>query len=377
MRNAANAADLLADLVRLVSPDPPGREIEIARFVRNRLGSSGIQVELDEFAPGRANLLARIPGEGRRPALVFSAHFDTLPVGEGEWLRDPFGATVLEGRLYGRGASDMKSGMAAMIAAAERIAATPGSLEGDLVLAFSAGESSNCLGARRFAETRALRGADALLISEPTSLQVALAEMAALQLRLVAHGRSGHVSGGDAAAGRGANAIERMTDALVSLRAFRIEAAGHPLLGPPSVSVGAIRGGAMANLTPDRCAAEIDCRLLPGMDPAATERALARHLGADLTIERIDFKPSVETPVDDPFARLCLRAVGGNARPIGVSYFSDAAVLSPAFGLPMVLLGPGELGLSGQTDEYCDLAKLEKAAELYELIARERLGGSP
>lgn len=367
---SSDVIDLLSALVRQDTRDPPGREIGIASLVHERLRDAGLESVLDEFAPGRANVVARIRGRGSRPAIVFSAHFDTVPLGNEAWTRDPFGAEIVDGALYGRGAADMKGGMAAMIVAAECLCREPECLAGDLVLALTAGESSNCLGARRLAETSALKGAGALLVSEPTSMDVLLAEKGALWLRLIAHGRSGHPSGG---ADGSQSAIERMMDALACLRGFDFHARTHPLLGSPTVSVGRIEGGTVVNLTPDRCEAEIDVRTLPGMDPEAIENNLLSCLGRDLEIERIDYKPPVETPADHPFARICFETVtagqGSPAVPGGASYYSDAAVLAPAFNLPMVIIGPGRLGMSGQTDEHVMTADVIRAAGLYRRIA--------
>ena len=360
----SDVIDLLGELVRQDTRDPPGRETAIASLVHERLRGAGLESVLDEFAPGRANLVARVRGRAERPAIVFSAHFDTVPLGRETWTRDPFGAEIVDGALYGRGAADMKSGMAAMIVAAEELGREPGGLAGDLVLALTAGESSNCLGARRLAATAALEGAGALLVSEPSSMDVLLAEKGALWLRLVAHGRSGHPSGGP-----GRSAIERMMEALAALRNLDFHAGEHPLLGRPTVSVGRIAGGTVVNLTPDRCEAEIDIRTLPGMETQAIVAMLAGRLGGDLDIEPIDDKPPVETPADHPFARICLDAVGGQAGPGGASYYSDAAVLSPAFGLPMVIIGPGELGMSGRTDEHVAVRDVERACDLYRRIA--------
>ena len=137
--------------------------------------------------------------------------------------------------------------------------------------------------------------------------------------------------------------------------------------------MGRIEGGTVVNLTPDRCEAEIDVRTLPGMDPEAIENNLLSCLGQDLEIERIDYKPPVETPADHPFARICFETVtagqGSPAVPGGASYYSDAAVLAPAFNLPMVIIGPGRLGMSGQTDEHVMTADVIRAAGLYRRIA--------
>ena len=209
-------------------------------------------------------------------------------------------------------------------------------------------------------------------------MEVLLAEKGALWLRLVARGRSGHRSGDAGSLGGGDNAIERMLGALVALRSMRFGAPDHPLLGAPTLAVGVIAGGEVVNLTPDRCEAEIDVRTLPGMDPDDVERAIRSRVGDGLEIERIDCKPPVETDAGHPFARVCLDAAatarGRPAKPGGAGYYSDAAVLSPAFDLPMVIVGPGELGMSGRTDEYVEIAAVEEAALLYERIARDWLG---
>ena len=366
----SGVTELLQTLVRMDTRDPPGREIDMARVVHDRLLEAGLKSVLDEFTSGRANVVARLKGRGDRPALVFSAHFDTVPLGREEWVHDPFGAAIVDGALHGRGAADMKSGMAAMIVAAESLAAGPGALAGDLVLAFTAGESSSCLGAVELSRSRALEGAGALLVSEPTSMEVLLAEKGALWLRLTAHGSSGHPSAGEGSRG---SAIERMTDVLYDLRSLGFDDGPHPLLGLPTVSTGRIQGGTVVNLTPDRCEIDIDIRTLPGMVAEEVEQHVLDHVGHDLELERLDHKPAVETAGDHPFARLCLDVVsaerGVPAEPGGASYYSDAAILSPAFDLPMVIIGPGRLGMSGRTDEHVMVSDVERAVELYRRIA--------
>ena len=369
--------DLLARLIAIETCDPPGGEIEIARLVQGYLRDRSIEAELDEFAPGRANLLARVKGDGRRPGLVFSAHFDTVPVGAQPWSHDPFAAEIKNGRLYGRGASDMKSGMAAMISAAVAVRQSGKKLGGDLILAFSAGESSNCLGAKRMVARGDLQGAGHFLVSEPTSLGILVAEKGALWLRLVAHGKGGHASAAQGSALESRSAITRMMAGLATLETLSFDIADHPLLGAPSIAVGTIRGGSVVNMTPDRCEAEIDLRLLPDQDPDAVIASLRTHIGTDIEIETIDVKPPVETAPDHPFVGACIGACrdvrGAEPVPAGVSYYSDATVICPALDLPMVILGPGELGMSGQTDEYVELAKLEQSVPIFEHIARTML----
>lgn len=373
----SDTADLLARLIAIETCDPPGGEMEIAALVHGYLEEQGIAAELDEFQPGRANVLARLKGQGGRPALIFSAHFDTVPVGAQPWSNGPFSAHVENGRLYGRGASDMKSGMAAMISAAIGLKDSKAELAGDLILAFSAGESSSCLGAKRMVERGDLKGAGHFLVSEPTSLGLLIAEKGALWLRLIAHGKGGHNSAAQGESMESHSAISRMVDTLAILQRFDFGIASHPLLGDPSIDVGTIRGGSVVNMTPDRCEAEIDLRLLPGQDVDAVVATIGSQIGDEIEIELIDFKPPVETAPDHPFVDVCLEAcrhvTGETPVPAGVSYYSDATIICPALDLPMVILGPGELGMSGQTDEYVELAKLDRAVPIFERVARMML----
>jgi succinyl-diaminopimelate desuccinylase len=368
---------LLQRLIQFPTEDPPGREIELARFVHDILTASGITSDLIEFQPGRANVVARLKGRGERPGLVFSAHFDTLPAGRGAWQFPPFEGQISEGRVHGRGASDIKSGMAAMIAAAQRIAQDKLPLKGDLILAFSAGESSNLLGARHMVLNGNLEGAGALLVSELSSLEIFIAEKGALWVKAIAAGAPGHPSGAAGAVGAGDNAILKLVEFINQLREWKPEAPAHPLLGEPSLSVGTITGGSAINITPDHAELGLDIRYVPGMSAQDILSQLQALADADITFEILDDKPPVETLPNHPFVRLCQEAcrsiLGREPSVGGVPYFSDAAILSPALGLPWVIIGPGETGMSGQRDEYVTLDKLFAAADIYMQIATNYL----
>lgn len=371
--------ELLGKLIRCESPDPPGNERLIATELTSSLEQLGFEVDLDEFAPNRFNVLSRIKGEERGQGLVFSAHMDTLPAGNGDWLHPPFSGQVDDGRIYGRGAIDMKSGLTAMVSAATAIKrdTQQGSrLKGDLVLAFTGGESSNCLGAHHLAATRALDDCNALLVSEPSSLDVLIAEQGALWLKATATGITGHVSGGGESVGAGRSAILEMM-AFIDAVPAQLPNDSHPLLGQGSVNIGKIEGGTAINLMPDECIAEIDIRLLPNHDADTIQQALTKLAGEHIQIERLDHKPAVETSAEHPFVQICIDATtqvrGESAAPQGVSYFSDACVLSPAFDLPMVIIGPGQLGGSGSLNESCSLADVDCAARIYYQIAHQHL----
>lgn len=379
--DAEAAARLVSLLIRAESPDPPGDERRVCAALARELTALGFDPAVEEFAPGRFNLLVRLRGSGERAGLVLSSHMDTLPAGEAPWARPPFGGEV-EGEpaaggavIHGRGAADMKSGLAALISALLSLRGAP--LKGDLVLAVTGGESSNLLGARRLVETRALAGCGAILVAEPTSLDVVTATTAALWLRLAATGRAGH--GSARGTGGASDAIATLLAALPLLEGM-LPGESHPLLGGCSVQVGRIRGGSAVNLTADRAEAEIDLRLPPSVDAEALEATIrARLARGGVTVARMDLKPAQDC---DPAGPLCAAALAAAAvergRPLaprGARYFSDACVLAPAFGLETATLGPGTLGASGATDESVRLDDVLAAARIHAAAARALLLG--
>ncbi len=358
------------------SCDPPGRELEIARLVQDELVACGIEAELDEFEEGRANVLGRVRGTGAKPSLVFSAHLDTVPVGTQPWSFPPFSGEVRDGRMLGRGASDMKSAVAAMMSAAVALAGRATPLAGDLLLAFSAGESSNCVGAKRFVAQGLRQEMGALLVGEPSSMDVVVVEKAVLWLRAEAVGRIGHVSG-DA----GVNAIDLMLDFLVKLRSVELPCEPHQLLDGPTVRVGRIAGGSAVNVTPDICTAEIDIRLPPGFSPDRVIAAIEALAPPGIAAHVSDFKPAVESDPRSAFVQACRNACRSETsrEPCvrGVSYYSDATILSAGTDIPFAIIGPGEIGMSGQPDESVSVPNVVAAARIYQLIAERWLGEAP
>ncbi|MER9708339.1 M20 family metallopeptidase [Mesorhizobium sp. M0204] len=369
-KNHFDPIRFLQKIVAIDSCDPPGGELEIATLVHEQLLALGIESKLDEFRPGRANVLGRIRGTGEKPSLVFSSHMDTVPVGTVPWQKWPFSGEVENGRLYGRGASDMKSALAAMIAAAGKLAEEHrNSLKGDVILAFTAGESANLLGARRFAEQGLKSEIGAFLCGEPSDLDVVIVEKAALWLRATGTGRLGHVSGE-----AGVNAIRLIHEFLTRLYALDLGGPEHPLLDKPTVRVGQIQGGSAVNLTPDHCAVDFDVRLHPGVDHEAIVAKVARIAPDDVSISILDFKPAVESQPGDNFVRLCIEVCQRHRERApeikGVSYYSDGTVLLDGLSVPFAIIGPGTLGLSGQPDEFVSIENVHKAVEIYQEVAR-------
>jgi len=184
----AEVVSLCRDLVRFKSVNPPGDELEIAEYVAGVLREAGLIVEMVPHTRTRASVLARLEGGGDVPALFYTGHLDVVPVGAEEWRHDPFGGEVIEGRLWGRGSSDMKGGDAAMIAAARTLAAADLPLRGDLILAFTAGEEHDMLGAAEIAARSDLAPVQAVVVAEPSHNGVYVAEKGVLWLKITTYG---------------------------------------------------------------------------------------------------------------------------------------------------------------------------------------------
>lgn len=366
MTELSPAVALTRELVAFDTINPPGREGACVEHLVRRLEAAGFACTLQPIAEGRANLLARI---GRRdaPGLVFTGHVDTVPLGAKPWSAAPFGE-IKDGRLYGRGSSDMKSGIAAfVVAAVARAAALKDGPE--VVLAITAGEETGCDGALAMAEAGVLPKAAALLVGEPTGNQPMIGHKGALWLKAETAGVTAHGSMpelGDNAVYKAARAIGRLAD-------FDFNIARHPVLGPPTLNVGKVSGGLNINSVPDRAEILVDVRTIPGMNHAAVRETLTEVIGENAGITTLFDLEGVWTEPDAPWAAraiACACAVlGQRFAPQSAPFFTDASVLTPALGHPpTIILGPGETAQAHQTDEYAELAKIDAAVEIYGAI---------
>jgi succinyl-diaminopimelate desuccinylase len=361
---------LLQKVIQIESTNPPGNELDVARFLEDYLGQAGIKAEVLQYEGKRANLIARIRGKGKGPALIFSAHMDTVSAGEIPWKFPPFSGTLHEGKIFGRGAADMKGGLAAMAEAAVILARSGFELGADLIIAFTYDETHGLQGAKRLVEAGLLEGAGAVLVSEPSTLDVLVAEKGALWLKCTAKGKTAHTS----MPHLGHNAILEMARFLHRLEgSLDLSAEPHPLLSGPTFTVGTIKGGVTINVIPDRCEAEVDIRLLPGMDPQEMLRQVQDLGEGHIDVEMIDWKLPVET---DPQARIVdisLAAVEEVTnlprQPKGVSYYTDGSVLANRLGIPMVIIGPADTGMTHQPDECVEVERLVQGVKAFLLIA--------
>jgi succinyl-diaminopimelate desuccinylase len=359
------AAALASELIQLDTTNPPGGEYVAAFHIAERLRAQGLSPVLQTWDEGRTNLVCTLPGEAGASALLLSGHLDTVALGSQQWSVDPFGATIDGDRIYGRGSTDMKGGVAAMVVAFERLANT-WSQRGTrpIVLALTASEETGCQGAQ--AVLPLLPAVGAMVVGEATGNHVGIGHKGVMWARLLVDGRAAHASRPEL----GDNAVTNMARVITAVDDTSPVVDECPL-GPPTITPTLVRGGAGRNIVPDGCECTLDIRLTTTFGTEQAHQMLqglaassaSCHTEVDLVI------PPVLTSTQDPWLRDVAELVGHQGYRTA-TYFTDASVLAPALGDPPVcILGPGEASMAHQVDEWCSLTAIDESADIYQRIS--------
>ncbi len=366
-----DAVSLTRSLVRFETVNPPGAERDCARHVGALLQEWGFGVEYFDYEEGRTSVVARLGGNAAKAPLCLTGHIDVVPLGSSAWKKDPFSGETDGDKLYGRGTSDMKAGVAGMLLAARNLsrhlAGTPG-----IVLVITAAEEAGCIGSRHLAQTQLLGKAGAMVVGEPTSNYPMVGHKGSIKFFARFKGVSAHGSMPQL----GVNAIYKAARAVSALEAFDFGAKAHPVMGGPTLNVGTMEGGAGVNLVPDWAEIGIDIRTVPGIDHAALVKRLRGLLGADAEMEVFSDLPPVWSDPDGEWMsrvfEICKPYVGEAPQARTVPYMTDAANLLRAYaGAPTVVLGPGEAAQAHQTDEYCSMERIRESVEIYEKLIQD------
>ncbi|HWQ14995.1 MAG TPA: M20 family metallopeptidase [Roseiflexaceae bacterium] len=398
-----DAEALVAFLQRLVRtpsvyvPGVPGAsEEQAARLVFEQLTAWGWQPLWEEVAPGRPNVIAELRGaRGDGPLLLLEGHTDVVTPGDlAAWTRDPFGGEIVGRRLYGRGAADMKGGLAAMLFAARALQLAGAPFAGTLRLLVPCDEEGLMLGVKALAARGHADGAAGAIVCEPEGREVCVAQKGALRLRLLSLGRIAHGAmpdeGVNALAGM-ARLLGRVLDLEAELRAC---CGPHPLLGQvhisPTVARAPLRPDpAQMNCLPDTCDAFLDIRTLPSLGHATLIARVREVMAAvsaatpayHFALEVLDDRPATEIAVDHPLVRALVaahRQVYGEAPVLGgVPGSTDGTILARDRGVPVVVYGPGDKRIPHQPDEFVDLDEVEHAARVYIVAALRFLNAPP
>ncbi len=367
---------LTRELVAFDTVNPPGMERACTRRLGAMLEAAGFRVAYHEFAEARTSLIAHIGVRDSKPPICFTGHVDVVPLGAAHWTHDPFAGETDGDRLYGRGSTDMKGGIAAFVAAAigaaRDLARGPG-----LVIVITAGEEVGCEGAKFLAERKLLDRAGAIVVAEPTANYPYIGHKGLAWFEVETKGVTAHGSMPEL----GDNAIVKMAGVIEDLGAFRFAVDSHEVMGRPTLNIGTIHGGLNTNSVPDRAAITVDARTVPGIDHAHLCDSLQGLLAPrGARVRRIVDTPSLYTEPADEWVQsvfeACTPYIEGRPTPKTITFSTDGADLKRGFGgkVPAVILGPGEPKLAHQTDEWCSIARIEQSVELFGTLMRRWSG---
>ncbi|UUO08258.1 M20 family metallopeptidase [Blastopirellula sp. J2-11] len=385
---------LLQQLIRIPSVNPMGRDVQgeiyyearLTSFLEQYVADWGFFCERQFVSPERENLLiatvdlSQLPAD--RPILMLEVHQDTVPV-DGMSI-DPFAAEIRDGKVYGRGSCDIKGGMAAMLTVISRFRDLPTEKRPAVVLALAVNEEHGFSGAKRMTQgwtegqSKLLtRPPAAIVVSEPTMLDVVVAHKGVVRWKCHANGIAAHSSNPSI----GANAIYRMSKIINALEQHATQLPGSisPLVGGPTLSVGIISGGVSVNTVPDHCSIEIDRRLAPGDNPLDAQQAAIDFIAQQLDDpdwishdQPFIISPGLAPTHNQSLAEsliATLQQCDIQAKTIGVPYGTDGAILSQG-DAPTVVCGPGDIAQAHTHDEWLAIDQLEKSVEVYETFCR-------
>jgi len=363
--------DVARNLIQFDTRNPPGDERECARYIGGLLTSAGFRVSYHEFSEKRLSLVATLEGEGVREPLCFAGHIDVVSLGQKPWSTNPFGGDIIGNKLFGRGASDMKGGVAAFVSMGLNLAAETTQRRGSLVLVVCAGEETGCEGSAHLAKAGALGKVGALLVAEPTSNSVFLGHRGALWLKASTKGRSAHGSMPDL----GDNAIYKAATAVAKLITAAQGARSSGALEGVTLNVGTFCGGTNINSVPDHAEFRLDVRTRVDHDHSLLQQELKNIIGKDIELEVLRNLAPVATNPQDRWVRdvtvIVESVVGSSPVELSAPYFTDASVLTAEVGYPpTIILGPGEMDMAHKMDEFCYVSRILESASIYEKIAR-------
>ncbi len=374
---------LTQTLVRATGGNPPGEEAATAAALTQACRERGLDVEESTVAPGRPNIRALLPG-GSGPGLLLLGHTDVVPVGAG-WTVDPFGAEVRDGRVFGRGSTDMKGGLAACVVAMSALRRAGIALSGPVELAALVDEEATGHGIRHYVSAADRSHFAGCIVAEPTDLQTIIAARGDSYVEVLVRGAAAHSGRPD----DGRNAIYGAAAVISDLQAWHRELApqAHPLVGPATWSVGLVDGGLGTSTVPAECRISADRRLLPEEEADCVLEAVRGRIarlelhrqGLDVDISMPMSMPGFETPAEHPFVTVADRALadaGGPGLPLGGwTAACDGGFMARDAGVPTIVLGPGSVNdQAHRADESVGVEELVVAARAYALAALRLLG---
>lgn len=360
-----NAVDFLKYILEIPSVNAKDKEGAVAEFLADYFKEHGIDAGVQKIDETHANVIAFVPGKNPEQTMIWNGHLDTVPYGNlEEWKTDPAKAVEKDGKIYARGASDMKSGLAAMVYALCHLKEAP-----DCSIQFlgTCDEEKNGLGAEYVLKENAMADAEWMLVGEPTGMKLGVAQKGCLWLEIMIKGKTSH----GAYPKEGANAVMCAVRIAESVKAY-VEQFSHELLGTSSAQITMIQGGVANNMTPDQCRIVMDIRMVPGLTAekvfACANAALEREKQTDPRFNgmftALNDRRAIEIPDSHPMTegmRKILKENGYGGEKLGINFFTDASVLDREDKKKILLFGPGEPFMAHKPNEYVEITKYEDA----------------
>ena len=371
----SNPLPLTRDLLRFNTINPPGMERDCARHLGKLLETAGFDVKYHEFAESRTSVVATIGGGQQKPPICFTGHIDIVPLGMAAWSRDPFNGETDGDRLYGRGSTDMKSGIAAFVMAAIKLAPHLKNSPG-VTLVLTASEEVGCEGAKFLAQEKLLDRAGAIVVAEPTANYPYIGHKGLIWVEIETKGKTAHASMPE----QGENAILKMGKVIDALENFDWQhhcgVDCHHVMGKPTMNIATVHGGLNTNSVPDSAKLTVDMRTVPGIDHAHLCHSIEQLIGRLGTLRKIVETPPLYSEPDEWIESVFDVAtpfIDGRPTPKTIMFSTDGADLKRGYGgtIPTVIIGPGQPELAHQTDEWCSIARVDQSVEIFERIMRE------
>jgi succinyl-diaminopimelate desuccinylase len=359
--------ELLQRLIQIKSVNPPGNEKEIANFIKGLLLKNDIPSKLIPLEEGRSSVLAKIEGKEERN-ITLCGHLDTIRVKEEDWSRPPFQGLIENGKMYGRGTSDMKGGVAASIYSLillKRRGITP---QKKVQLALTADEEWGYRGAKTLVDQGFFDQTDFLIITEPTNLQVAVGEKGEVWIKAKFYGKSAHGSTPEL----GVNTVIPGSKFVLEVsEEYKKLFNPDPLWGNNSINIGQFHGGVQVNVVPNYSEVQLDFRVISEEDKKrALElvrkkgRDIAEEFGVQFKEEIFNCHPPIFTSLDNLYIQKFMQVAGVKEATI-VKYCTDGGTIIPEKKIPFIIFGPGDIAQAHQNDEYIELESLYQSVDTF------------
>ena len=365
---------ILIDLVQLKSENPGGTEQQVADYCKVFLEKLGYEVSFVELMPERNNVIARLKGRGDAKPMVFSGHMDVVPVSsetENEWKFPPFSGTVSEGHIWGRGACDMKGGIAAALAAAEILAEQQITPPGDIMFALTVDEEDLMRGAKQLAALDVLHDAGSIIVCDTSHMRAEIACKGRTWAEVKVIGKSAHAS----IEGAGVNAIYKAMDFIQRVKQYPIPYTEHPSAGKFFLNVNLITGGTEPAMVPDRCVLTVDARLVPGQNARVVWEKVQELIDTmhqedpdfQAEIKVIEEREAWETDEDSALLRNLhqISDILNYEIKTGAEVGTTDATFLKKDGIDVIIFGPGKTEEIHCVDERIEIAELEQAVRFY------------